>query len=99
MQLFLTPLAERDLTEICSHIAQYNRQRSITFGLELEAACYGLATMPSAYAFVPGHQKTGIRRRPHGDYLIFYRVKDSVVEVVRVLHGARDYERVLFPES
>ncbi|WFU08405.1 type II toxin-antitoxin system RelE/ParE family toxin [Rhizobium sp. CB3090] len=37
--------------------------------------------------------------RPHGDYLIFYRIKESVVEVLRVLRGARDYERVLFPES
>jgi toxin ParE1/3/4 len=35
-------------------------------------------------------------RRVHGDYLIFYRIGDSGIEVLRVLHGAQDYERVLF---
>jgi toxin ParE1/3/4 len=41
----------------------------------------------------------GIRRRPFGNYLIFYRVGANAIEVVHVLHGARDYERLLFPET
>jgi plasmid stabilization system protein ParE len=46
---------------------------------------------------VPRHEHLGIRRRPFGNYLIFYRV--GAIEVVHVLHGARDYERLLFPET
>jgi plasmid stabilization system protein ParE len=41
----------------------------------------------------------GVRRRPVGDYLIFYRVAADRVEVVHVLHGARDYEALLFPPA
>jgi hypothetical protein len=47
----------------------------------------------------PRHEHLGIRRRPFGNYLIFYRVGADVVGVVHVLDGARDYERLLFPET
>jgi hypothetical protein len=47
----------------------------------------------------PRHKHLGIRRRPFGNYLIFYRIGPDAIEVVHVLHGARDYEPLLFPES
>ena len=36
----------------------------------------------------------GLRSLPFRDYLIFYRIVESSVVVVRVLHGARDIERL-----
>jgi plasmid stabilization system protein ParE len=39
----------------------------------------------------------GVRRCVHADYLIFYRVRTDFVEVIHILHGARDYEALLFP--
>ena len=48
---------------------------------------------------VPRFERHGIRRRPYGDYLIFYRVEEDRVAIVHILHGARDYERLLFPEA
>jgi plasmid stabilization system protein ParE len=53
--------------------------------------------MPRAFPLLPRHEESGIRRRPFGGYLIFYRVLDDAVEVLEVIHGARDYESVLFP--
>jgi plasmid stabilization system protein ParE len=47
----------------------------------------------------PGHEEGGIRRRPWGNYLIFYRVGDDSVQILHVLHGARDYEKILFPDD
>jgi toxin ParE1/3/4 len=47
---------------------------------------------------VPRYEHLGIRRRPFGNYLIFYRVGADAIEVVHILHGARDYEPLLFPE-
>ncbi|WP_347968191.1 type II toxin-antitoxin system RelE/ParE family toxin [Mesorhizobium sp. CC13] len=35
-----------------------------------------------------------IRRRVHRDYLIFYRVNAERIEILRILHGAMDYERL-----
>jgi len=31
--------------------------------------------------------------------LIFYRVGIDAIEVIHILHGARDYEPLLFPED
>jgi len=35
----------------------------------------------------------GIRSVPVGAYVIFYRMFEDTVQIVRVLHGARDLER------
>jgi toxin ParE1/3/4 len=47
---------------------------------------------------VPRYEQFGIRRRPFGNYLIFYRVGPDAIEVVHILHRARDFEPLLFPE-
>jgi plasmid stabilization system protein ParE len=44
-------------------------------------------------------QRSAIRRRPFGRFLIFYRVDQGAIEVIHILHGARDYESLLFPEE
>jgi toxin ParE1/3/4 len=36
----------------------------------------------------------GIRSFPFGPYIIFYRVVTGAIEIVRVLHGARDIENI-----
>lgn len=41
----------------------------------------------------------GSALREPRDYLIFYRVFDGLVEVIHVLHGARNYEALLFPDE
>jgi plasmid stabilization system protein ParE len=58
-----------------------------------------LADAPRGYPLVPRYEQFGIRRRPFGNFLIFYRVGTETIEVVHILHGARDYEPLLFPEK
>ncbi|MFD2183895.1 type II toxin-antitoxin system RelE/ParE family toxin [Rhodoplanes azumiensis] len=48
---------------------------------------------------IPCWEDRGIRRRTHGNYLIFYRIEDDEVQVLHVLHGARDYTSILFPDE
>ena len=55
--------------------------------------------MPRAFPLLPNWEEQGIRRRPFGDYLIFYRINKDQVEILHILHGARDYEAILFPEG
>lgn len=57
----------------------------------LRSDCLGLAEMPNRFRQVGG---TALRRRPSGNYLIFYSVGDRV-EIVRILHGARDWISLL----
>jgi toxin ParE1/3/4 len=39
----------------------------------------------------------GLRSFPVGRYLIFYQVVPDGIELVRVLHGARNYKRMFGP--
>jgi plasmid stabilization system protein ParE len=95
----VTAEAESDLDEIATYIAGRNIAAALDFVRELREKCESLADAPRGYPLVPRYEHLGIRRRPVGNYLIFYRVGPEIIEVVHVLHGARDYEPLLFPET
>lgn len=99
MIVVLTETATADLVAIGRHIATDNPQRAKTFVAELKSRCHELGTMPKAFALVPRHEHSGVRRRPYKNYLIFYRIAAGIVEVLHVLHGAQDYETILFPDD
>jgi toxin ParE1/3/4 len=63
---------------------------------ELRDACLEIGPRPTAYQFVEHRRSDGIRRKVYGNYLIFYRVVSDAVEILHVLHGARDYAQILF---
>ena len=98
MIVVITEAAEADLEQIGDWIAADNPARALTFVSELRERCQGLAAYPRAYPLVPRYEQIGIRRRAYRDYLIFYRIAGGRIEVLHVLHGARDYEAILFPE-
>jgi toxin ParE1/3/4 len=99
MKLVFTDEAKADLLHIGVTIAEDNPVRAFTFVDELEDRCTRLIGMPRAYPLVPRHENSGVRRVPHGDYLIFYRVTAETVDILHVLHGARDYEPIVFPDG
>jgi len=90
--------AESDLEQIASYIAEESVETALNFVQKLREKCESLADAPLGYPLVPRYEHLGIRRRPFGNYLIFYRVGPEIIEVVHILHGARDYEPLLFPE-
>jgi toxin ParE1/3/4 len=91
--------AETDQETIAEYIARDSVTTALKFVHELREKCLALAEAPRGYPLVPRYERHGIRRRPFGSYLIFYRVGAQVIDVVHILHGARDYERLLFPED
>ncbi|MFI5013564.1 MAG: type II toxin-antitoxin system RelE/ParE family toxin [Hyphomicrobiales bacterium] len=99
MILVVTAEAEADLESIGDHIAQRNPGRAVSFIRELRDVCGSILAAPNGYPLVRKYEGSGIRRRPHGNYLIFYRATDAAVEIIAILHGARDYEPLLFPEA
>lgn len=97
MKVVITDQAEADLIEIGEFIRPHNPKRAITFVDELLDRCDTLADMPNAFPLIPRYESHGIRRCVHRDYLIFYRINKNLIEVIHILHGARDYEALLFP--
>jgi plasmid stabilization system protein ParE len=99
MIVVITEQAEADIEGIGEHIAEESPKRAVSFVRELQEACVGLGDMPKRLPLVPRYAHAGIRRRVHGNYLIFYRIGIETVDVIHVLHGAMDYEALLFPEG
>lgn len=99
MIVTLTREAEADLEAIGDYIAADNPARAVTFVRELVGRLALLSNMPRAFPLVPRYEHTGVRRLPYGNYLIFYRVAETQVEILHILNGARDYEPLLFPGS
>jgi plasmid stabilization system protein ParE len=95
----LTASAESDLRQIGDWIANDNPMRAISFVEELSLACRKLAEAPLASPVLASHPESGVRRRPYRNYLIFYRLQDDVIEILHVVHGARDYDAILFPKD
>jgi toxin ParE1/3/4 len=99
MKVVVTEAAYANLLDIGREIAKYSPKRAETFVTELFDRCLRLGSMPRAYPLLPNWEDRGIRRRVHGNYLIFYRIGNDAVEILHVLHGAMDYERILFPDE
>jgi plasmid stabilization system protein ParE len=93
----LTAEAERDLEAIGDYIAADSPAAALLFIRELREKCLGLADFPARFPLVPRYESSGVRRRVHGNYLIFYHVEADAVTVLHILNGAVDYEALLFP--
>jgi len=97
MIVVISAAAEADLEGIGDWIAEDSPNRAVTFVRGMRERCLSLADFPRMFPLVPRYEHMGLRRRPYGDYLIFYRVGEDVIDIVRIIHGARDYEEILFP--
>jgi plasmid stabilization system protein ParE len=87
MKVALAQAAMADLIAIGRYIANDSPARAETFVDELEQKCLELASMLRAFPLVPNRRNKDVRRRVHGNYLIFYRVGPDQIDILHVLHG------------
>lgn len=99
MKVVFSRNAERDLEAIGDWIAQDNPSRAVSFVAELVKSCKSIGKTPRAFPLVDRSRDLRLRRRIYGDYLIFYDVGTTSVEILHVLHGARDYAQIIFPSE
>jgi toxin ParE1/3/4 len=97
-QIQFAEIAKQDLRDIWRGLTEYNgldfADRTLT---NIESKFRLLAQFPSS-GRVRDELLAGLRSYPAGDFVIFYRILDTTVEVVRVLHGRRDVDTI-FDES
>lgn len=97
MKVIFTENAKRDLRAITLYIAKDNLPRAKSFSKELRFACQKLGEMPERFALVPRYQS--IRRRVHGNYVIFYSVAADNVEIIHIYHDSMDFDAMDLGES
>jgi toxin ParE1/3/4 len=99
MKVKISDTALIELMQIGRAIKFDNSKRAESFVSEIYDKCQSLSTMSRAFPLLPRWEEQGIRRRPFGDYLISYRIDEDQINILHILHGARDYEAILFPEE
>ena len=87
-----TPDASRDLEEIVSYVGERDANAAARLLDRIEDECGRLGRDPGIGQLRPD-LLPNLRFFPVGNYLIFYRESDEGIQVIRVLHGARDYAR------
>jgi plasmid stabilization system protein ParE len=97
MSVRFTDEARQDLRDIGQYIARDHPRRAASYVVELVEKCAALADCPERFPLVPRYEQHGVRRRVHGNHLIFYTVEAKEVVIMHILHGARDYVEILFP--
>lgn len=98
MNVVFSDEAEHDLEQIADYIAKDNPRRALSFIIELRGKCESLSETAASFPLMPRYERYGIRRRIHGNYLVFYRVTADQVQIIHIMHGARDYAALLFEE-
>jgi plasmid stabilization system protein ParE len=88
--------AEHELEEIGDWIARDNPERARSFVNDLIGVCKAISRTPHAYPFVNRRRDPTLRRRVYRSYLIFFDIGSREVEILHVLHGARDYAQIVF---
>ena len=86
--------AEEDILAIAEHIALDNPTAAASWLDKIEQTIALLATQPFMGQAVD-HIRPGLRRLSQGNYLLFYEPRNDGVNLVRVLHGAREIESLL----
>lgn len=97
MKVVFAREAETDLEAIGDFIASESPAQALAFVQALRMRCERLADMPRRLPLAPRYEATGVRRMVHGNFLVFDRVTANTVEILQILHGARDYDALLFP--
>jgi toxin ParE1/3/4 len=92
------PRAKTDLAEIWDYIADDSEARADAFIETIDRKFRALAGRPDM-GRVRDELETGLRSFPVGRYVIFYRPIPEGVEIVRVLHGARDLDAIFHPDD
>lgn len=95
--LLIYPQAERDLQDIRIYLEQVLKTSPFPLLEKLQAHILPLTENPLIHPLVndPHLREKGYRHIPVDNFLVFYVVIDSEVQVRRVLYGRRDYSRVL----
>ena len=88
------PQAKEDLLDIWCYIASDNPVQADRYLDYLEAKLILLAATPGMGRW-RGELGPGLLSFPAENYLIFYRQTDAGIDIVRVLHSARDIEPLL----
>lgn len=98
--LLISPAAQKDLMDIKQYISDEldNPVAAIRIVTKVTKRIKDLVDFPNMGALLSSKIKfeTGYRYIVCDNYIVFYRFEGDSIYIDRVLHGKRDYIRILF---
>ena len=94
----ISPPAIKDLEEIIDYFSSRNVDAGERFINEFEKKCKNLANFPNmgrSYDDI----KPSLRGLPLAGYIIFYRIINDGIEIIRVVSGYRDLESLFLEDE
>ncbi len=91
MKVYLSEDADADLLLIHSYLAERNPAVAVSLAREFQAKFARLSRFP----FIGrdrSHLMSGARSLVAGNYVIFYRIEEDRVTVLRIMDGRRDID-------
>jgi toxin ParE1/3/4 len=97
-QVLKSPRTQADLEAILEELESKSPRAAERFAASVDRKCAALGSTPEL-GRVREDILPGLRSTLVGKYVLFYRIRGEVVEVLRLLHGRRDLGRILREES
>ena len=94
MKVRFADTAEDDLIAIGRYIARGNVNTALQFIEKIETTCNETICRHPEIGTRRDELLTGLRLFPFYKFLIYYRLQDDYVEIVRILHSSRDVVEV-----
>jgi len=94
MSFRLRPEAEADIAAVTLYIAEHNPRAAQAWYNDTLHHCRQLGQMPGMGVARPD-VRPNLRTFPVGNYLILYQQVGRGAEIVRVIHGARQWQDLL----
>lgn len=99
MEFKLAPIARRDVLDIADYYNEISTELAERFVTELESTLQGLCSQPGVgsrrYEHFLEDRSLRVWQLGQFPFLIFYRVDDDLIDVLRVLHERRDLSAAL----
>jgi len=93
-RLVFLAAAQRDLVSILDHITRESGSLAVGRGFvgRLRQHCARLASLPGSIGRARPELRPDIRSSAFKGYVVFFRYRDDLLEVVNVLEGHRDID-------
>jgi len=99
-QIFWTPSGQKNLLAIMDYVQSVNPSAARQLSARLRSRADSLRLFPESGRIVPEFPHRGWRELIVGNYRLIYRIRSEArrVEILAIVHGARELTEGLVPE-
>lgn len=88
-EIIWSPRAAENLEEICGYIAKNSEHYAALVAQRIIGIIESIPKFPHSGRIVPEYESKSLREKFYRQYRIVYRIKNNIIEIVAISHGAK----------